>query len=175
MSGSEYIDDFTQILGKVFFSVTQTGDEITFKESSRTDWVLRHDQDCCESVYIEDICGDLEDIQDSPILDFRRETNEDNPIDPEDESYTWTFFIISTIKGTVTIRFYGSSNGYYSEDANLYRIQLGFDYEDSKVVLHKEYDIDMELLSNPYKFLKTSYSEICNKIINEEYIIRKGI
>jgi len=67
-----------------------------------------------------DINGDLEDLIGSEILLAEEVTNEnENPEGVEvpkyQESFTWTFYKLSTIKGSVTIRWYGESNGYYSE------------------------------------------------------------
>lgn len=87
-------------------------------------WQMRHDQDCCESCSIEDIVGDLEDLVGAPIAIAEESTNSDGSGDPSNynESFTWTFYRLATVKGYVTIRWYGSSNGYYSETASFERI-----------------------------------------------------
>lgn len=81
-----------------------------------------HDQDCCEYVTLEDVCGDLNDLKDEVIIKAESVTNRNDPA-PEteylDDSYTWTFFKLGTIKGEVTLRFFGTSNGYYSEDIDI--------------------------------------------------------
>jgi hypothetical protein len=92
-------------------------DEIIFI-SGKKKWKMYHDQDCCESVELNDIIGDLKDIVGSKILKAYESSNENPntpPLNENEDSYTWTFYRISTIKGTVTFRWYGTSNGYYSE------------------------------------------------------------
>jgi len=138
---------FEILAGKTFRSVEQTevynDDHIVFETVDGEILVLAHKQDCCESVYIEDICGDLGDLVGFPILlaekvysegrgpirdeqgDFRDEYEEGEENYESDESYTWTFYKLSTIKGSVTIRWYGTSNGYYSESVELYQLPGG--------------------------------------------------
>lgn len=75
---------------------------------------MEHIQDCCESVNIEDICGDVEDLVDATIIHFE-ERGGKTPAEDLGESCTYTFYDIQTDKGCVNIRWFGTSNGYYSE------------------------------------------------------------
>lgn len=100
----------------------QPGDDtIIFTLDDGRRFQLWHSQDCCESVNIEDVIGDISDLIGSPLLECEEVTNGDDPegIDKSSaESYTWTFYKLATIKGSVTIRWYGESNGYYSESVD---------------------------------------------------------
>lgn len=99
-------------------------ESITFYLDNSKSIRMYHSQDCCESVYIEDINGDLDSLLFKPILqaDEKISTNEDS-----DESFTWTFYTLANISSVVDIRWYGSSNGYYSE-----RVDLDIDDYDIK-------------------------------------------
>lgn len=111
---------FSDLLGKTITWIRNDGNRLEFETSDGYTYVQHHYQDCCESVSIEDICGDLCDIMDKPILLAECVTNrtDPQPLGCEEESYTWTFYKLSTIKGSVTIRWYGESSGYYSEEVD---------------------------------------------------------
>lgn len=73
--------------------------------------------------YIEDICGDLNALVGSPILIAREDSSSDlQPGNEGDDSYTWTFYNFATTKGYVAVRWYGTSNGYYSESVDFYKL-----------------------------------------------------
>lgn len=117
---------FSSLTGKTLTDVKGAvgGDEITFILTDGETHRLFHRQDCCESVSINDIIGDLKDLVGSPILLAEEVSSQDNPAGVPIPKYqgagcfTWTFYRIQTAKGLVTIRWYGESNGYYSEWVN---------------------------------------------------------
>ncbi len=112
---------FSDLMGKTITKIERIdqsrGDELVFTIDNGDTYSLYHSQDCCESVYIEDIIGEFDDLLNTPILmadeAYNSAENEDDY-----ESSTWTFYKLATIKGYVTIRWFGSSNGYYSESVD---------------------------------------------------------
>ena len=94
--------------------------EIIFTCSDGSKYSMHHEQDCCESVYLEDINGNIDNILNSEVLRFD-EKEEDNP--NASESGTYTFYTIATIKGYLDLRWNGESNGYYSESVDFTKIE----------------------------------------------------
>lgn len=98
--------------------------ELIFTCDDGCRYKMYHYQDCCESVYLEDICGDLNDLINTPILVAEELTMMEDLLgilerEFYDQSFTWTFYTFTTVKGTVTLRWFGTSNGYYSEFVDL--------------------------------------------------------
>mgnify|MGYP001767064618 CR=1 FL=1 len=117
------------LVGKTLKSIQNNGDELLFEADDGEKFKMYHSQDCCESVTLEDVCGDFDDLIGTPIL--VAESVEGETAQPEgweadeyEESYTWTFYKIDTAKGGVTLRWFGSSNGYYSESVDFERVRV---------------------------------------------------
>lgn len=121
------------LIGKVLKSINVNvnvdgDDEILFVTVDGKEYNMFHDRDCCEGVYLAEIVGDLRDlISGHPIIIAEEEVHhnddENNKLKPwhnddSDTSYTWTFYRIGTKDAVVTLRWYGASNGYYSESVS---------------------------------------------------------
>jgi hypothetical protein len=116
--------EISELVGLVMKSVEIKRGTINFRTDSGRFFTMSHNQDCCESVTIESITGDLDDLVDSPILVAEESTSRKWPDGVPYETYTpdsftWTFYKLATVKGWVDIRWYGESNGYYSESVSI--------------------------------------------------------
>jgi hypothetical protein len=80
---------------------------------------LYHAQDCCESVLLEDVAGFPEDLIGHTILQAEECSGDFDSSKLQlpgwhDQAYDWTFYRITTMRGQVVLRWFGTSNGWYS-------------------------------------------------------------
>lgn len=149
------LNEFANMVGVTMTRVTgsERGSErMVFHAEDGRFFSFYHQQDCCERVSVEDVCGDIEDLVGSPIVYAEEVSNSarqrrldrmssnatltpadivaeadavdrHEPVGLEEpfvsaDSYTWTFYRFATAKGNVTVRWLGTSNGYYSESVS---------------------------------------------------------
>ena len=142
--------DLSEFLGQTFTSVERLPSELVRHPSSwrlvgrfgcdevllftcanGVRFVMWHDRECRETVELTDVNGDLSDLCGVPIVLADESNNAPdgwNAYEHQDEwdaSYTWTFYRLATVKGHVDIRWFGESNGYYSEKVSIYRVEPG--------------------------------------------------
>lgn len=126
MSHNDKHVDFSILKNKIITSIKgleEDSNEVIFTLDSGDRYKMYHDQDCCEQVSIDDIEGNIRDLLDTPIL-YAEEVSDGKEDIPNSygNTCTWTFYKLATVKGYVTIKWYGTSNGYYSESVSF--IQL---------------------------------------------------
>ncbi len=81
--------DISELKGKVLKSIINNGNELLFETLDNIKYKMYRIPDCCESVCLEDVAGDLNDLIGVPIVIARVETNSNSPKNPNyDESHT---------------------------------------------------------------------------------------
>lgn len=132
--GYDYRSTDEQMKDMVGLTITKvtggTGDEeiVVETQEGRT-FKFYHEQDCCESVWVEDVAGEWDDLIGHPLRVAEEVSDSDAgftapPEDPDGyDSNTWTFYRLGSERGFVVIRFHGTSNGYYSESAHFTEVK----------------------------------------------------
>ena len=125
------IENFSDLVGQSLASVTlaANAETVLFTLTDGQQFELYHDQDCCEGVRVEEfdgthVDGVFTDLVGLVLLATAESNETYQPERSYDDSHTWTFYRISTIKGTVVLRWLGESNGYYSEGVSFRQVRL---------------------------------------------------
>lgn len=123
--------NFEKLLGKTIVAIEKCPHNsfLRFKTSKNKIYEMSALDDYA-GVNIEDICGDLNDLLNTPILLAEVAYSDGNPqhkgnvreIENSKDVLHWTYYKLATIKGYVDIRWFGD-NYYYSNVANFEEIK----------------------------------------------------
>lgn len=125
MYGNKIVD-LDELVGKTIKEITGLEEnsypyEVRIICDDGNTYLFYHEQDCCESVVLEDFEVSADSLEGGKILSAEEVTNDNDGEKPFEEagSWTWTFYKIETDKGGLWMRWLGTSNGYYSESVDL--------------------------------------------------------
>lgn len=110
------LEDLKGCVFKSIAGMETDSEEVVFKLDTGIEFKMYHEQDGCESVYLADVCGDVEDLLDAEVIFFQDRTEYG---DSDYGTFTHTFYDIQTTKGCVNLRWIGESNGYYSQSVSI--------------------------------------------------------
>jgi len=125
---------FETLKGKTLIAISGAkvgSDEIVFTCSDGERFRMFHRQDCCESVSVEDVLGDIAKLIGEPLVYCYESASGQRPGDVptpdyEPDSQTWTFYRMGTqSSGAVVLRWLGESSGYYSESVSFEKLVEG--------------------------------------------------
>ena len=119
------VNTYTEFSGKTIQEIRgckKHSDEVTIKFTDGSCLKFYHRQDCCETVLLEDFDITPEWLIDSKIISVEERISRSGEEISHYEwtySYTWSFYVIKTSSSTMVLRWYGESNGWYSETVDI--------------------------------------------------------
>lgn len=119
----KYLDAAT-LRGKTIKRIVQVeSDRMEIDTDDGKCFLMYHSRDCCETVKVHDIVGELQALVGAPLTEAREESSDEWPSDVEKTKYTvsftWTTYFFETETAKVRVRWLGESNGYYSESVEI--------------------------------------------------------
>lgn len=97
----------TELVGHLITDIQSTGEEVIFSTHGGGQLRMYHAQNCCESVWLEDVVGDFRTLLGQVVLSAEETTG-----CFEDGVSTWTFYHLRCARGDVTLWWNGT--GFYS-------------------------------------------------------------
>lgn len=146
MNYSETEVNFSSIVGLTFSSIkiSYDKDRIDFIAIDGSEYSMFHYQDCCESVYLTDTYENISELCNQKILQAYETSSK--PTEDEmkklelydGDTNEFTFYTISTFAFSITLRWLGTSNGYYSTSVSFVQTKKA-DKPQKKIILSNSF------------------------------------
>lgn len=135
-------DNIIEMVGETIVKVVNINDDHLYLYLENGDYYMffhKDDDDCHGDVRIKSIQGSLRNILNSPLTVAKTSYScgytDDNDVDNflpdwKQETYTWTFYKFATDKGSITVRWFGTSSDYdCSEKITCVKVTQNLDNE----------------------------------------------
>lgn len=114
--------EITELIGHTITKIEglhKCSESLIFHRDDGRMFEFWYEGDCCATCKIDDITGDIKGLIGIPLLIAESVTHSEMGC----VSQTWTFYVFTTKKGTVTVRWHGASNEYYSESVSFREVE----------------------------------------------------
>jgi hypothetical protein len=125
--------DISHLMNRKLVAITgmhEHSNQIEFVTDSGDRFRMYSDQ-YRSNVELVDVYGDWQDLLHSEIVVAEARTQK-GPANYA--SATWTFYELATQKGSITLRWLGTSNGYYSETVNVEHVESEPTYQVDQIL-----------------------------------------
>lgn len=115
------VNEYQELIGKVLVDVIEDETTVDFTFSDGSEYSMYNEEEGTGNgckITLEDVCGEWSDLYGEPLTITEEVINNSSS-----GVGTWTFYHFTTIKGYVDLRWFGESNGYYSESVSFRKIK----------------------------------------------------
>jgi hypothetical protein len=147
------VGDIEDVLHEICIFAQRFNDKVIFIFANGCFFTIAHEQEVTEDVTLVDMNGDLDDFIFYPLL--LCETRTSNVPEEQltrDSSETWTFHTLRCLGGSLDLRWFGSSNGYYSETAE---VTVAVPCDDNYTQIHYSAHQKAGLITQAQKYYKS--------------------
>lgn len=114
-----------ELVGETLAFIDASEGEILLTTQSGRRIRIHHEQDCCETVRVEDTQGNWHDLIGKVIIEATEDVQPQGDPPPEyQDSWTRTTLIFKVDDATVISKWIGESNGYYSESVDIEELAI---------------------------------------------------
>lgn len=134
----------SELVGETIKVIKAEKESVYIEMESGKAWHIYHMYDCCETVFVYRIDGEIADLLGKEVTRFEEEQTDEFLFGHEPcESHTWTIYTI--VAGGYKVVFYwlGESNGYYMETPYMNQTHRQIELEEKDGFDWDSFDVDI--------------------------------